>query len=205
MILPVRTTAETSSDWWPGEIEKRIEALRYEVQAYLPWLLPEYEPLRKLPSAVFSLPAKPITLEMAGGYYQDVESRLAGMTVTAGIPSEISALVSRLRAELPACRERANAFALRLRAIAERSDRLVREMDFKALCDKRRNLLSIGYDVNAGQLSKSCYDLLASEARIATFIAVAKDESRRRLGSARAAAYALRKGVCTRLLDGHDV
>jgi hypothetical protein len=38
-------------------------------------------------------------------------------------------------------------------------------------------LLSIGYDAAAGQLNNSCYDLLASEARTATFIAVAKNEA----------------------------
>jgi cyclic beta-1,2-glucan glucanotransferase len=167
---------ETETSWWPGEIETRIEALRCEAQAYLPWLLPEYEPLRKLPAEVFCLPAKPLTLETASSYYREVENRLAAMTVTAGIPSELSNLMTRLREALAGCRERAHALAVQLRDIAERSDRLVREMDFSALSDKRRNLLSIGYQVDAGQLSKSCYDLLGSEARIAAFIAVAKGD-----------------------------
>jgi hypothetical protein len=50
-------------------------------------------------------------------------------------------------------------------------------MKFSMLTDKGRSLLSIGYDVTAQQLSKACYDLLASEARTATFLAVAKDEA----------------------------
>jgi hypothetical protein len=50
-------------------------------------------------------------------------------------------------------------------------------MDFSLLINSRRKLLSIGYDVDTGKLSKSCYDLLASEARIAAFVAVAKDET----------------------------
>ena len=68
-------------------------------------------------------------------------------------------------------------FAVRLLKIASDCDRLVREMDFESLVDQRRNLLSVGYDVTAKKLAKSCYDLLASEARIATFIAVAKGEA----------------------------
>ena len=36
--------------------------------------------------------------------------------------------------------------------------------------------LSIGYDAEAGKVHAACYDLLASEARIANFIAVAKGE-----------------------------
>ncbi len=62
----------------------------------------------------------------------------------------------------------------RLLKIANDCARLVREMDFKMLVHPRRRLLSVGYDVAAKKLSASCYDLLASEARIAAFIAVAK-------------------------------
>jgi cyclic beta-1,2-glucan synthetase len=50
-------------------------------------------------------------------------------------------------------------------------------MSFEELTDKRRNLLSIGYDATKEELLSSCYDLLASEARIATYIAVAKGDA----------------------------
>jgi cyclic beta-1,2-glucan synthetase len=71
---------------------------------------------------------------------------------------------------------RLNDFASRLASLATESGRLVREMDFGMLTDKRRKLLSIGYDIAQQQLSESCYDLLASESRTAAFIAVAKSE-----------------------------
>jgi hypothetical protein len=64
----------------------------------------------------------------------------------------------------------------RLRDMIARCEALSNEMDFSLLLDKGRNLLSVGYDVQAKKLSKSCYDLLASEARTATFIAVAKND-----------------------------
>ena len=35
-------------------------------------------------------------------------------------------------------------------------------MNFNGCSNQRRNLLSVGYEVGPGQLSKSCYDLLAS-------------------------------------------
>jgi hypothetical protein len=50
-------------------------------------------------------------------------------------------------------------------------------MNFRMLVHEGRNLLSIGYDATAEKLNESCYDLLASEARAATFIAVAKSEA----------------------------
>jgi cyclic beta-1,2-glucan synthetase len=64
----------------------------------------------------------------------------------------------------------------RLRAIAAAARRLANGMDFRFLFDERRRLLSIGYRVADGVLDPSCYDLLASEARLASFVAIAKGD-----------------------------
>lgn len=63
-----------------------------------------------------------------------------------------------------------------LAQIAETCDSLVRDMDFRFLYNRRRKALSIGYDIAAGRVDKSYYDLLASEARIAVFVAIAKGD-----------------------------
>ena len=47
---------------------------------------------------------------------------------------------------------------------------------FGFLLDPDRKLLSIGYLVTEGTLDPSCYDLLASEARLASFVAIAKGD-----------------------------
>jgi hypothetical protein len=44
------------------------------------------------------------------------------------------------------------------------------------LFQTKKKLLSVGYDVAAGRLAPSSYDLLASEARIASFVAIAKGD-----------------------------
>ena len=49
-------------------------------------------------------------------------------------------------------------------------------MEFGFLLDRERNLLSIGYRVPEGTLDPNCYDLLASEARLASFFAIAKGD-----------------------------
>ena len=66
--------------------------------------------------------------------------------------------------------------AAELTEIAETCDRLVRDMDFRFLYRKRRKALAVGYDLSSGRAEPSHYDLLASEARIATFIAIAKGD-----------------------------
>ena len=50
------------------------------------------------------------------------------------------------------------------------------EMDFKFLYDDKTDLLSIGFDVGERRIDPSCYDLLASEARLASFILIANGQ-----------------------------
>jgi cyclic beta-1,2-glucan synthetase len=64
----------------------------------------------------------------------------------------------------------------RLQAIADLCKRFFDEMDFRFLYDQTRKLFSIGYRAGEGSLDANCYDLLASEARLASFIAIAKGD-----------------------------
>ncbi|OAI50209.1 cyclic beta 1-2 glucan synthetase [Planctomycetaceae bacterium SCGC AG-212-F19] len=50
------------------------------------------------------------------------------------------------------------------------------EMDFSFLLDKTRDLFAIGYQVGYQRLDASFYDLLASEARLASFVAIAQGQ-----------------------------
>ncbi len=50
-------------------------------------------------------------------------------------------------------------------------------MDFTFLFDDTRKLFSIGYRVTDGTLDAACYDLLASEARLTSYIAIAKGDA----------------------------
>lgn len=65
---------------------------------------------------------------------------------------------------------------LRLRALSERARSYALEMDFKFLFDEKRKLFSIGYSPSANAFDNSYYDLLASEARLSSFMAIAKDD-----------------------------
>ena len=67
-------------------------------------------------------------------------------------------------------------FRARLTSIAERCRGLAWGMDFSFLFREDRKLFSIGYRVNEHQLDEACYDLLASEARLASLLAIAKGD-----------------------------
>lgn len=50
------------------------------------------------------------------------------------------------------------------------------ELDYEFLFDKERHLLSIGYNVTERRVDTSYYDLLASEARLCNFVAIAQGQ-----------------------------
>jgi cyclic beta-1,2-glucan synthetase len=63
-----------------------------------------------------------------------------------------------------------------LAALAAEAREMALAMQFGFLLDQRRRLLSIGCRADDGTLDPSCYDLLASEARLASFFAIAKND-----------------------------
>jgi cyclic beta-1,2-glucan synthetase len=60
--------------------------------------------------------------------------------------------------------------------VAELSRTLFNEMEFGFLFNPKKRLFSIGYRVAEDQLDDSCYDLLASEARLTSYIAIIKGD-----------------------------
>jgi cyclic beta-1,2-glucan synthetase len=67
-----------------------------------------------------------------------------------------------------------------LRTLARRASRLADDMRFDKLYDKRRRIFAIGYRLadaeGPGRFDNAFYDLLASEARLASFVAIAKGD-----------------------------
>ena len=67
-----------------------------------------------------------------------------------------------------------------LERLAQRASALAASMRFDFLYDRRRRIFSIGYRLanteGPGRLDASFYDLLASEARLASFVAIAKGD-----------------------------
>lgn len=66
------------------------------------------------------------------------------------------------------------ALADRLNTLSRRARGMFDEMDFRFLYDETRDLFSIGYLVEEARLDLGCYDLLASEARLTSFVTIAK-------------------------------
>jgi hypothetical protein len=157
--------------WWAGETAARLRGVRALVENLIPWSLGEYLPL--IPHAV---PLEQITLASLPAALRDVEKQLTeslNNLQTSGTERSAARLLQR---RLPTSVENAARLAATLQRIARDADQLVAEMNFSFLYNPKKKLLSTGYNVSTGKLDPYYYDLLASEARTAVFIAAAKGE-----------------------------
>ena len=89
-----------------------------------------------------------------------------------GAEATRSSLIDALRSSAAAATDLSN----RLAAIGRQARKLFDDMEFGFLFDSDHELLSIGYHVADGALEPNYYDLLASEARLASFVAIAKGD-----------------------------
>lgn len=92
-------------------------------------------------------------------------------------------LAGHLMAVAQACRGFAaldSGASAELEALARRCEALCAGMDFRCLYDAKRHLFHIGLQVEENLLDASYYDLLASESRLLSFLAIAKGDVPRR-------------------------
>ena len=80
-----------------------------------------------------------------------------------------------LQVEFPAAGEWARARIAAIESLAAECGDLAR-MEYDFLFDKPRNLLAIGYNASERRRDPSYYDLLASEARLCSFVAIAQGQ-----------------------------
>jgi len=92
-----------------------------------------------------------------------------GTAQTASIPS----LRELRQARDPALRARARQRADELERLAHSAGQCA-QMEYEFLYDRTRHLLAIGYNVDERRLDSGYYDLLASEARLCSFVAIAQ-------------------------------
>ena len=169
--------------YWETLLAERIEAALNHLYSIAPWLDPVLEPELRLNSRDSSLAALMMdlnripALRKLPAMYERVAQRVTER-LDEGTPlyPALRRTLEELLQRLPAARDRALEVIRRLEDIAEQAGRLFEAMDFRFLFDAQKKLLRIGWDAETGCASEFCYDLLASEARTAVFLAIAKGD-----------------------------
>ncbi len=169
----VKSTSKARS--WAKALQASIQTHARDVNQLMPWApllasAPSIEDIFDTIPTLADLPGRceaaihRLSLSPPGSADQDDDLR--------GPHVSPDALIEALRRSADAAR----ALEKRLVGLAEFARAMFQNMEFGFLLDPKRQLLSIGYLEPEGLLDTNCYDLLASEARLASFIAIAKGD-----------------------------
>ena len=175
---------------WAAAVRACVESHARDMEIVNPWarLQPKQtsdivESLtRQLPewTNLYAIVRKIPTLEGASEYFVSVLSELAVIRERLLRDSsrnvDLLALIDVLTNAISRCADDSAALVQRLFQVAQTADTMFFAMDFKFLFDNTKKLFSIGFRVADGSLDSSFYDLLASEARLTSFIAIAKGD-----------------------------
>ncbi len=91
--------------------------------------------------------------------------------------ADVREWASRVSAGIRSTRPRAAELLSRLRIDTDIARQMWEHTDFTVLFDRQRSLFSIGFNTAEGRLDSSFYDMLASECRLASFLAIAKGDA----------------------------
>ena len=179
---------------WFQRIHGQLDNLQDELQSLMPWIWDLQQPPAALsgdmPERVAAMwrdlrRAMPHRIPLG----QIPETCQLGQEALSRLDDEIQAhfdaqnggdparqWIQRFSARLDTARDRARWLIDRSQSLAETCETYVREMEFGFLFDAQRQVFYIGYNVSSARLDSNHYDLMASEARLASLIAIAKSE-----------------------------
>ncbi|MGH9684649.1 MAG: glucoamylase family protein [Candidatus Acidiferrales bacterium] len=162
--------------WWSHELSLRVSYLCEMVQDFAPWLLPQFAKHCDLPQLRGKFGIAELTPGSASSIHAGINETLRGIAENAETDAETKSAVQFLRSALSRSISVSEDMNKRLQGIAASSAALANEMDFSIFHDAQKKLLTIGYDGEQDCPSIYHYDLLASEARAAVFVGIAKNE-----------------------------
>jgi cyclic beta-1,2-glucan synthetase len=165
-----------------SELQLYLDLMRHHLQdmqrnldLFAPWLSCLEEPFLQTPAGQefrASLPVELPTLGGAAKVYAGIQIALGKFKAQAAD----QAACQKLDDELMSARMTVIPLLVGFRGLAEQANAALTAMDFRFLFNEQRQVFHIGYNASTEQLDPSYYDLLASEARIASLIAIAKGD-----------------------------
>ena len=162
--------------WIAAECNRRGAALCNYIERYAPWRMPEFEPLFESAPLATEIDSKSPPLEQAAAYAQTILAKLDEASCNFTLGSSLASLSGKLKERISTADRNLRALHADIVAVAAQAEAHAEAMEYGFLLVEERQLLSIGYDGPTAKLHSACYDLLASEARIASFLAVAKGD-----------------------------
>jgi cyclic beta-1,2-glucan synthetase len=176
-LKTVEVALDTTAVFWQSdEAMMRRNAIMAFVTSHTPWLLPRFAPLFAI--VQFRDPDDDLlpSLEHATEYVRRLDFRLNELAASLPENAEEDVAIGELCVLLKDAVVNIEQSVEAAQKIAREAERHADAMRYGFLLVESRQLLSVGFNGETGELYSSCYDLLASEARIASFLAVAKGD-----------------------------
>ena len=153
-------------------IANQMENINIEISALVPWLLLPEAP-EKFKDIIPDLPAIP-TIKQLTKIEQSLFHRVLEAYASDNTAAE-NEWLNQFRAGISEAGLKGKQMVLTLEQLSLRCKDLS-DFEYDFLYDRQQNLLTIGYNVEEHRKDASYYDLLASEARLTTFIAIAQSK-----------------------------
>jgi hypothetical protein len=170
---PAKFKDVSDIEWFRHEAYSRLRNIQKMVRSYAPWWLPEFAALRSDPTLsqkfIRQVPLR-LLPDLIGELHTHIERAIQAES------EEKQPLYARLSALLGEARANATGLIENLRKTSALAGNLANQTDFEFLLNGQRKLMSVGFDTGTQQLQAACYDLLATESRIAVFVAIAKED-----------------------------
>ena len=160
---------------WARALKQDVESHAKDAQRLLGWL-PELNELQASIPATAEWASANLAHPPALANLQDVLGGLLDALETDSTLGHEQHRAASLKNKIRRSRDEAQSLCAALDAIAAKARKLSDEMDFGFLFNPKLKLFSIGYRAADRELDSSYYDLLASEARLTSFVAIAKGD-----------------------------
>lgn len=172
---------QTELMYWSLRLERGLRAWKETVDELLPWLesaTPLSDALRwrvmedGIPLGFTQAPSLRELAESDG----PVAALFEAVAHPERFPEGLRPLIKKTKGSLLKSRKQAQTLLESIRLLRVRLARLGETMNLQHLYDSDRRLFTIGYNLSTGSYDSSYYDLLASEARLTSLVAIARGE-----------------------------
>jgi cellobiose phosphorylase len=172
VVTVLGNAPESQAGWWALVLARQCRAHRDELTFFAPWIgQPQTDEAAETLGTFPEIHAIP-TLRALAGLEVALSTRLASPP-NADATSAQSAWPADLHRHIKQGSARAQARIAAIQRLTLQAGELA-DMEYGFLYDKASRLLSIGYRVEERRCDASYYDLLASEARLCVFVAIAQ-------------------------------
>ena len=173
VVRHFKAVPESEAAWWARSLREQCRGAVDELNVLAPWAgsLPMKDILYAFPCFT-EIP----TLRQLASLDDDALPHILERQGLASITENEKQQLDKLKKSVILSSMHAKGRISLLENLAERAGEFAYHMDYTFLYDKTRHLLCIGYNFSEGRRDESFYDLLASEARLASFVAISQGQ-----------------------------